>query len=261
MAAINAVTLVVNLFHLVIITKIEALQSLPYRLILIHITVADIITAAYLLAIYSCVPMVFRIGRFQSFVFSFIEWPMLTSNWIFLASSIVQYLGICQPLHYNTSRFIEKLSSTLILSWVFTFAWVMMLTALTVITRGTPMSTAVRLLEFTCKYLPLILSGIILGMIVKELTKKDGSQLGQRQDQNRKASIYLIIIYSIAATFAFFDFVVSCINFIDPDLTSFLMQRLRNITRPVYGLLNTLIFCLRSKNYRQQVRDMLWRRN
>ena len=55
-ATISAVTLIINFFHPLIITRMRQLQGRPYRLILIHITLVDISSSLFLLTLYSCLP-------------------------------------------------------------------------------------------------------------------------------------------------------------------------------------------------------------
>ena len=118
-ATISAVTLIINIFHLIIITRMRQLKGRPYRLILIHITLADIGSSLFLLALYSCLPGYYVVRRLLhrfTFIALVVEWPLFTSHWIFLLAGIEQYYGICKPLLYGTTNFVQKLSPLLVLT-------------------------------------------------------------------------------------------------------------------------------------------------
>ena len=263
---VNAISLVMNAFHLIIISRMPSLKGHPYKYILIHITLADMCSAAMLIWVYSCLEAFFRVVMVTNkfpIVLNMVSWPINTSHWIFLVAGIEQYYSICMPLVYKSSRFVDKLPVIMILTWVISFCWTIIYVVVGMIVDP---STAVnpswiRHIYTTVNYLPLILAAIPLTMVVKELTKMRKKTLAANQRQSLRASVYLIIIYMIFTVFGLFDLVTTYIHIVDPTLLKFPAQRLRNISKAFYGVLNTVIYGFRTKAYRQEIRKLLGKEN
>ena len=220
-ATISAVTLVMNIFHLIIIIRMRKLKGRPYRLILVHITLADIGSSLFLLAFYSCLPGYYRISRFLyrfPFIRDVVLWPSYTSHWIFLVAGIEQYYGICRPLLYETANFVQKLSPILVLTWMLTFCWSMTNLAFYVILRSFPEYSANvhRSVNYTFQHVPLILAAVPLTLVLKELMRMRRMVVADSQKQSRRAAVFLIIIYSLFTTFSVFKLIMNNIAVYNP---------------------------------------------
>ena len=263
---VNAICLVMNSFHLIIISRMLSLKDRPYKYILIHITLADMCSAALLIWVYSCLEAFVRVVMITNkfpIAQIIINWPIYTSHWIFLVAGIEQYYSICKPLAYKSSRFVEKLSLVMIMTWVLSFCWIIAHAVVGIIIN---ISTAVIPSWFrhsitTVNYLPLILAAIPLTMVIMELTRMRKKTLVASQRQSLRASVYLIIIYMIFTFFCLLDLVTTYIHIVDRTLLKFPAQRLRNITKAFYGSLNTAIYGFRTKAYRQEIRKLLGKGN
>ena len=246
-ATISAVTFIVNIFHLVIISRMRQLQGRPYRLILIHITLADIGSSLFLLTLYSCLPGYYVIK--SPFVSSIVGWPLFTSHWIFLLAGIEQYYSICRPLLYETVNFVQKLFPILVLTWMLTFCWSTATVAIDVILRSFPGSSAKvhQYLDLAFRYGPLILAAIPLTLVLKELTRMRQMAVADRQKQSRRAAVFLIMIYSLFTTFSVFELIMNSIAVYNPSQILFSTLRLKNVTKCFYGIINTVIYGFRTK--------------
>ena len=265
-ATINGISFAINTFHLIIISRMPSLKGRPYKYILIHITLADMCSAALLIWVYSCLEAFVRVVKLTSkfpIVLNMVSWPIDTSHWIFLVAGIEQYYSICKPLVYESSRFVDKLPLIMILTWVISFCWTIVYVVVGMVVDP---STAVvpswwRHIYTTVNYLPLILAAIPLTMVIKELTKMRKKTLAANQRQSLRASVYLIIIYMIFTVFGLFSFVTTYIHIVNHTLLKFPAQRLRNISKAFYGILNTVIYGFRTKAYRQEIRKLLGKEN
>ena len=126
-ATINTISLIMNTFHVIIVSRMPSLKGHPYKYILIHITLADMCSAVLLIWVYSCLEAFVRVIMLTSkfpIAQIIINWPIYTSHWIFLVAGIEQYYSICKPLVYESSRFVEKLPLIMILTWVLSFCWI-----------------------------------------------------------------------------------------------------------------------------------------
>ena len=260
----GAASFVTNVFHLIIISRMRQLQDRPYRLILSHIILADIGSSLFLSAFYSCLPGYYSISkslRGFPFVSKVVEWPLFTSHWIFLVAGIEQYYSICRPLLYESSRFIEKRSLLLVLTWVLSFCWSVERVAIPVILRSLPYGslTAFDFGDLLVRYVPLILAAVPLTLVVKELMRMRQMVIAGDRKQSRRAAIFVMIIYSLFLTFSLFDLIMSSIAKFDPTLISFTTLRLRNITKCLYGIINTVIYGFRNKAYQREIRRLIFR--
>ena len=263
-ATINGVSMVINIIHLITIAAMEYLKGLPYRWILVHITLADIGSALTLTATYTCLPGLVLISKLTPNIQplpALVAWPQYTSYWIFLIAFIERYYGICRPLLYSASTFKRYLAWILALTWLLNGSLLALMVALRPVAGNELVIylRASRILNIAARYVPLVLSAIPLTKIIKALIRMRGSRKNDRQ--MRRASVYLIIIYSLFTLFSTFDSVITSIATAHPFLMPFRATRLINITKPVYGIINTVIYGLRSKAYRTQLRKMFCREN
>ena len=81
----------------------------------------------------------------------------------------------------------------------------------------------------------------------------------RHQTQSHQVAVYLIIIYCIFMLLTLFDLVTTCIMMFDRNPIPISSARLKNLINPLYGIINTLIYGLRTKAYRQTLRKMICR--
>ena len=265
-ATINLISVAINVLHLVILTSMNVLNGRPYKLVLINITIADISTSFMLSLTYSCLPALPIIKKATpnfGLVLLLIEWPLYASNWIFLVASVEQYYGICRPFRYETLSFIRKLRFVLVMTWVLSF-FAMVFTAATVEivrARGASSSMTFLAVNLSSRYVPLIVAGIFFVIIMRQLKKLRGDDLRLNQECDRRITVYFIIIYSIFCAFAFVDVAMTCIAIFNSGILPFHSQRVRNISRPLYGIANTIIYGFRTSAYQKHMFKMFCKRS
>ena len=263
-ATLNTISFLVNLFHLVILTRMAALKGRPCKWILVHICVADIGSALLLIMVYSCLDGYYY-GMMLTAKFPIINilirLPIHSSNWTFLVAGIEQYYSICKPLAYESSTFVSKLSVILMLVWVLCFCWsTLHLIIARFVTSSPEATTAADAVLSIASFMPLALAAVPLIFVIKELIKMRQKVLAANQQQSLRAVVYLIIICVIFLLFSLFDLVTSYIQIVSPGLMKFPAQRLRNATKPLYGTLNTVIYGFRTKAYCQEMRKLVCKR-
>ena len=209
-ATISSAVMVMNILHMVIITKMPSLRGRPYRWVLIHIALADIGTALTLIAVYSCMPIVPVINKLARGVrpaLALVHWPQYTSHWIFLFASIEQYYGICKPLRHSASCFVQKINWVMTLTWPLGLCCTVSIAALRYVSasHSATLRTGVLIADLIVRYAPLFLAGIPLTLILKNLRQKRERSLTRREKELRRSSVYLIIIHSIFITLSLID--------------------------------------------------------
>ena len=263
-ATFNAISLLVNIFHLVILARMACLKGRPYKQILVHICLADIGSVLLLIMVYSCLEGFGYVSMLTAnfpFTIYLVHVPIYKSNWIFFVAGIEKYYSICKPLAYESSTFVRKLSVILILMWVLSFCWLTTYLIIVHFATSSPEApTLANAVLSTALFMPLASAAVPLMFVVKELMKMRQKALAANQQQSLQAAVYLIIIYVIFLIFSLFDLVTAYIWIVSPGLMKFPAQRLRNITKPLYGTLNTVIYGFRRKAYRQEMRKLVCKR-
>ena len=259
----------VNVLHLVILTQLKTLTKKPYRHILIHITLGDMFTSLttsiyYTFLSYFFLPSVNEYSVPYGFKYlastGLVFFPLFTCYWIFVFASIEQYYAICQPMKYETSSYIKKLPWILWAGWLMTFLMVygflFLIQEYSFSLQSYQRNMSMGHIIF--KLVPLLITIIFLIPILKELRKMAGDQIPAGREQARNAAIYLIIIFSIFSMYSLFDIAVSLSTMvIKLDFTFLLLERIRNMIKTWYAILNTIIYGWRTKTYRQYIRDRL----
>ena len=238
-ATISLVSMVINILHLMILARMKVLNGRPYKLVLINITIADISTSFMLSLTYSCLPIIMSLTHHLRLLLPLVDWPFYASNWIFLVASVEQYYSVCQPFRYETSSFIKKLKLFLIVTWVCSFCTVAFTAAtMHIATSGRVVFLA---LNLSSRYVPLFVAGIIFIILMRELKKLRERNVSQSQEGDCKVATYFLIIYSIFSAFSLVDVAMTCIAVFNHDILLSHSQSVRSISRPLYGIANTII--------------------
>ena len=257
-ATVSSVSMAMNILHLVVISKMLSLKDRPYRWILIHIALADIVTAFTLIAVHSCLPIIPLINKLTSGVrpgLVLVTWPQYANYWIFLLASIEQYYGICKPLTHSVSSFVRNLKWILALAWPLSFSYAVFIACMMHIddSQSATFKKGFEIFDLIVRYAPLFLTAIPLTMMLKELNSMRLRHVTGDERQMRKASIYLITIYLIFTCLSLVDLTITIMRSINRTLISAYVRRLRNAPIAVNGIANTMVYGVRSRAYRRQL--------
>ena len=82
-------------------------------------------------------------------------------------------------------------------------------------------------------------------------------QISAGKEQARNAAIYLIIIFSIFSVYSLLDTALNVCGMIIQRDEVFIFERIRNLIKAWYAVLNTVIYGWRTEPYRQYVYSAL----
>ena len=127
-STMNAISFLINIFHLIVITCLESLKGTQYRHILINISLADMINTLVMAVFYSCYDFFIYIFEYADEASALripINTLVLFVNYVgyhvFLVASIQKYLAICKPISYQSSPFVKRLPIVFVLAWIYVF--------------------------------------------------------------------------------------------------------------------------------------------
>ena len=267
-STMNAISYLINIFHLIVITRLESLKGTQYRTILINISLADLVNTLTMAVFYSCYDFFISIFDYVDTEPALripINTLVLFANYIgyhvFFVASIQKYLAICKPISYQSSPFVKRLPV------VFTLAWIYVLLLNLVFPVMETLSPI--LLSLTGEFRmaqavllsipPNIITGVLLvkvyrAMKVRQRVRKTMNITNVAQAKGDQGVMYLIIIFTLEMI-VFALNVVSIIIFYQTEMT--IWTKIWNaFIKPLYTVANTIIYGWRTKAYRLHVRHM-----
>ena len=116
----NALSFLIDIFHLIVIMSLESLKGMKYRVMLINISLAVMAnTVSVFLSWYNFFH--FNITAGQQALKILTNMVVASANFlgyvVFLVASIQKYLAICRPISYQSSSFVKHLPVTFELEW------------------------------------------------------------------------------------------------------------------------------------------------
>ena len=200
----NVISLLINSFHLCIISRLETLKGTKYRCVLINIVLADITNTMAMALFYSCYDFVlanYMHGEPE------VRIPMsvsiLISNYIsfhvFLVASMEKYLAICKPFSYQSSVLVKWLPLNFVIVWLYVFSLGTIVSLINVLNlipgMGNLENTVLRTAVFAVA--PNLVSSTLLVKVYKEVKRiRNRSEISAQDDEQTNAAMYLIIIFT-----------------------------------------------------------------
>ena len=262
---INAISFLINIFHLSVITRLESLKGTQYRTILINISLADMTNTLIVAVFNSC---------YDLFIYNFnhvtaepalripINTLMSFANYIgyhvFLVASIQQYLAICRPISYQLSSFVERLPVVFALAWIYVLLLSLIFFAMETLAPFLwPWIGPIRLAKIVLLSIPPnVVTGILLvkvyrAMQVRKCARKAMNTTNAAQATRDKGAMYLIIIFTLEMI-AFALNIVVVLIFHHTRIT--VWGKIWNaFIKAPYTIANTVIYGWRTKSYQRQV--------
>ena len=264
----NAISLLVNIFHLSVITRLETLKGTQYRIILINISLADMANTLIVAVFDSC---------YNFFLFNFnhvaaepapsipINLFMASSNYIgyyvFLVASIQKYLAICKPISYQSSSFVKRLPVVFALAWIYVL---LLNLAFPVMETLAPFLRSwtgeIRMIQTVLISIPpnlltaVLLIKVYRAMKVRKRVRKAMKTTKFVQAKGDKGAMYLIIIFTLEMIVFALNVVIILILY---QTRIAIWGKIWNgFIKAPYTIANTAIYGWRSKEYRKHVRRM-----
>ena len=263
----SAISFLINIFHLSVITRLENLKGMQYRTILINISLADITNTFIVGVFHSCYDFFYYNFTAGEQVLKIpINAIMVSANYtgyhMILVASIQKYLAICRPTSYQSSSFVKRLPIVFALAWMYVF----------LVTFS--FSVAVDLLSLSEKegfridrmivltIPPNMITVILLAKVYRAMNAQKRVRKAMNATrinrEERKGAMYLIIIF----TLEMIVFALHLIGFLILYYTQalFVSKIWYVFIKAPHTVANTIIYGWRTEPYRRHVRRMFgWR--
>ena len=255
----NVISLLINSFHLCIISRLETLKGTKYRCVLINIVLADITNTMAMALFYSCYDFVLaNYMHGEPEVRIPVSVSIFISNYIsfhvFLVASMEKYLAICKPFSYQSSVLVRWLPLNFVIIWLYIFSLSTILSLINALNLIPGISnlgiTVFRTAVFAVA--PNVVSGTLLIKVYKEMRRmRNRSEISAQDSEKTNAATYLIIIFTLEMIAFLLNSV--CIVFTHSTGNPLLCTIWNAFIKAPYTMLNTVIYGWRTQSYRQHV--------
>ena len=188
----NTASIIINLLHLLVLSKIPGLKELNYFWVLVNLTLGDIGMSVAGILIVNC--EIWNSGNFFTIIVSYavIGCAFQVRYWLLTLAVLDRYYAVCKPFKYATSKFINNIGKWAAAGWILN-AMLTLTDAFLSCSLFCFDSLEERFPELSLdvsKYLniTIILSAVLLTMVSKVLLIKVFVEL-KRMKQRRNATV------------------------------------------------------------------------
>lgn len=270
MLSLNFVVAVLNLIHIVIISKLKKTGNSVFLITLYYTNVIDILYAIFGAAIYSCSLKTITFGNIEAVLV--ITTMFLSVTFLrcisLLFTLIDRWLILSKPMFYESSLFVRHFSMWLALSTVGVSAYSIALAVISfemqfldanfgfLLCEGT---SGLYCLTYLVPFVILNIITIVFGcLFLYEFKVFYRRQRANIEDKERKEVANYVFVSTIM--FIIVTAVISAAVAVSLLLSIDSMRLLINFFRQVYGVLNIFCFLFTTKAYQQKLKAMFsWR--
>lgn len=204
LAALNALSVIVNVIHILILSRIASLKGSGYYHILLHIAASDI----YFSLIIICKmvwndPSYFSNSSRAEFLVYYVvmDTAVYGRYCIMTVASLERYYAMCRSLRYSVSNFTRRIHLWLPLVWFISFLMAAIRTSVShkyicfnslsgplLLGGGTAASKLVGI------FIPSLTTAILLTRVIVELFRMRNRSATQEEKQVKRATHYLISV-------------------------------------------------------------------
>ena len=259
---VDVISLLINSFHLCIISRLEALKGTQYRYVLINIVLADIVNTTSMATVYSCydffgINFAYGEPKLRIPIMVMLFFSNYISFHVFVVASMEKYLAICKPFSYQSSVLVRSLPIYFITVWLYVFSFctaVSIIEGLDVIAGATDLEFVVfRTIVFAIA--PNLLSGTLLIKVYRELRRMRSRSENSVEDDKTRAAMYLIIIFTLEMIVFLLNSI--CVIALHYTGEAVICKIWNGFIKAPYTIFNTVIYGWRTQSYRQYVRRVL----
>jgi len=272
---INAVTMLVNILHIIVLFSIKKLRSTKYFWTLMNIGSSDIFASVMLIVQMDCSLKHFALkqGPAGSKVFLLlVSIPTFISvtirNSVLALASYERYVAICTPFRYATNKLVQHLAVGYTIIWSVSFVLSVIIKALyfeqicvddfgLTLSNKSPIATAIKLPLFGVPAVITIGTLAKVGVELKQMSRRAAQPV--EDEALMKAGKY-VLLTSILFYLSFFPPLVAMgargLGKL-PEEKAGLIDISAFIVQGLYGTLNVILFIYLNPSYIQQVIRLL----
>lgn len=265
--SVNAIEIVINVFHFVVLTKMKKEQTFQnYILLLQHIAMADIIASAMYILRTACSMRLLSI-KYQTVnqILSASDTSLVTRFYILATACMERMIALAYPLTYETSWFIRYLNLILIADWI--------MSLLTSVVRDViynqdicidimfgPSNTFApkpTLMTFIPVFVQIAITVFTLTRVSIELFRlRKRSTTTIQQREIKQATIYIFVITVVYFTSLIPSIIAGPLLAGDNDNDIAILTAC-HLCSSSYGFINTVIYGVATKIYRTTAKRLL----
>jgi len=271
---ISAVTILVNISHIIVLFSIKKLRGTKYFWTLMNIGCSDIFASLMLNLQMDCPLKHFILDQQEDVLRMFllgIAIPtfisVLSRNSVLALASYKRYVAICTPFKYATNKFVQHLAVGYSVTWVASLVISVIIKSLyfehfcvndfgLTFSNQTPLATAVQLPLFG---IPAVVTIVTLGKVGVELKRMSRRAVQPAEDEELKKAGNYVLLTSILFYLTFFPPIIAMIakklDKLSEDKTK-LIDASAFIVQGLYGTLNVILFIYLNPSYIQQLKKL-----
>ena len=274
--AINIVSIIVNIMHILILSKIPALRKLNYFWILVNLTLVDIGASIAFAFGVSCPIYQLQVSA-ESMLGSIILLAAMDSTSLcryfqLTLAGLDRFYAVCKPFDYTDSRILRNVGKVSLLSWILIGALCAANVALNSQKCFGEVGPFLGKLAANTNYMyieialvlaiivPSVATAVLLGKVMRELKRmKQKRNMNEEDREVRSAARYVIgtciLFYStVALTFVFV--IINLSMEIKTDLNR-IFQWVAVGIHAFYGIGNVVLYGLMNHAYVAKIKNII----
>jgi len=273
--AINLVSFILNILHLLVLCQMTELRTTKYFWILVNLTLSDIINSVITPLYFSCKLRVaiFKLSSFATYSLfltfqGLIGFAVISRYSVLIIASIERYVAVCRPHDYKTNYIVRKIKMTfgiaILLTFIYSFitctthlpglCW----SQLKVVFASGKSS----ILAFVLLTIPICSASLVITILLVKvwrklriMTKKPIG--GQRNKTLLAASKYIIWIYVMHQIMNSLLAILVVLQFSIFSTFIFILEIVATFCVNLYGIANLILFAYFYPKYVSKIKSIL----
>ena len=263
----SPLAILINILHSSVLYRMNKKSAKPYLLLLIHMSVADLLTPAIDLIKGNCYAMSATYGASKGVAIilsTLVELPTTTRFFMIALLSYERFAAICQPFRYPSRLVVTRTTAIALLLWGISLVLLLVrdiifskFICINIYYGITSVDKTLESLLYQgfLNGIPLVTACVLSVLVTVELVKMDKRVSGHDAHGRGSHDARRVAIYTIVNNILF----VLCITpfVIAPFIPYWFLRFFVYILFIFYGILNTVIYGWMMKSYRATLFQML----
>ena len=272
LTCINAVAIIINILHLLVLRKIPGLKELNYFWVLVNITLGDISLSIAVILSTNCTLRLLNNNIVAAIIATLLDCTFQFRYWLLAQVVLDRFYAVCKPFKYATSKIINNFGKLAAVGVTTNFALALAkvfssLRSLCysdilgpIVTEPSDVSKYLDFVTILAAVLPIVISTVLLRKIFKELKQMEQRRNMTTEDkETRAATIYVIgtcILFavSILPTLVLMAVYLAKDDSFNPDISW--LEVLTLLAHLMYGIGNVVLYGILNKAYVGSVRKI-----